>query len=103
MSKVVCEVSCWKFLLDNAPRSGRPVEVDNNQIETLTEKSQRYTTWEVADILKIPKSSVESHLHQPGYVNRFDVWVPHKLSEKTFMTVFPHVILYLNVTKTFSF
>ena len=21
-------------------------------------------------------------MHQPGYVNRFDVWVPHKLSEK---------------------
>ena len=70
------------FSLDNAPRLGRPVEVDRDQIETLIENNQRYTTWEIANILKISKSSVENHLHQLGYVIRFDVWVPHKLSEK---------------------
>ena len=68
--------------LDDAPRLGTPVEVDSNQIETLIENNQRYTTREIADILKISKSSVENHLHQVGYVNRFDVWVPYKLSEK---------------------
>ena len=47
------------FSLDDAPRSGRPVEVDSDQIETLTENNQRYTTQETADILKISKSSVE--------------------------------------------
>ena len=61
------------FSLDNAPRSGRPVEVDSDQIETLTENNQRYTTREIADILKISKSSVENHLHQLGYVNCLDV------------------------------
>ena len=70
------------FLLDDAPRSGRPVEVDSDLIETLTENSQCYSTWEIVDILKISKSSTENHLHQLGYVNRFDVWVPRKLSEK---------------------
>ena len=60
------------FLLDDAPRSGRPVEVDSDQMETLIENNQRYTR-EIADILKISKSSVENHLHQLGYVNRFDV------------------------------
>ena len=58
---------------------------------------------EIADIFKISKSSVESHLLQLDYINHFDVWVPHKLSEKTFLTVFPHVILHLNVKKTFHF
>ena len=72
------------FLLDEAPRSGRPVEVDSDQMETLTENNQRYTMRGIADILKISKSSVENHLHQLGYVNHFDVWVPHKLSEKHF-------------------
>ena len=38
--------------------------------------------WEIANILKISKSSIETHLHQLGYVHCFDVWVPHKLSEK---------------------
>ena len=66
------------FLLYDAPQSGRSVEVDSNQIETLTENNQHYTTWEIADILKISKSSAENHLHHLDYVNRFDVWVPHK-------------------------
>ena len=35
---------------------GRPVEVDSDQIETLTENSQHSTTQETADILKISKS-----------------------------------------------
>ena len=63
------------FSLDDAPQSGRPVEVDSNQIETLTENNQ----------LKLSKSSTENHLHQLGYVHCFDVWVPHKLSEKSLL------------------
>ena len=65
------------FSLDNAPQSGRPVEVDSYQIETLIE-NWLYTKQEIADILKVSKSSVENHLHQLGYVNCFDVWVPLK-------------------------
>ena len=73
------------FSLDDAPGSGRPVEVDSHQIETFIENNQRYTMWEIAHILKISKSSVENHLHQLGYVNCFDVWVPQKLSEKNLL------------------
>ena len=73
------------FSLDIAPRWGRPVEVDSNQTETLIENNQCYTMREIADILKISKSSVENHLHQLGYVNHFDVWVPHKLREKNLL------------------
>ena len=80
VSKVVCEVSCWRFLAGRSPRSGRPVEVDRDQIETLIENS--YTMREIADILKISKSSVENHLHQLGYMNHFDVCVPRKLRGK---------------------
>ena len=73
------------FKLGDAPRSVRPVEVDSDQIKTLIENNQCYTMQETADILKIPKLTVENHLHQLGYVNCFDVWVPHKLSEKNFL------------------
>ena len=31
------------FSLDDAPQSGRPIEVDSNQIETLIENNQHYT------------------------------------------------------------
>ena len=40
---------------------------------------------EIADILKIYKSGIENHLHQFGYVNHFNVWVPQKLCEKNFL------------------
>ena len=70
------------FSLDDAPQSGRSVDVDSNQIETLIENNHHYARREIANILKISKSSVENHLHQLGCVNHFDVWVPHKLSEK---------------------
>ena len=54
--KSVCEVPCRDFSLEDAPPSGRPVEVDNDQMETLIENNQCYTTWEVADTLKISRS-----------------------------------------------
>ena len=60
----VTEQTCQKWLarfragdfsLNDTPWLGRPVEVDSDQIETLIE-NQHYTTWEIADILKISKS-----------------------------------------------
>ena len=47
------EISRWTMI-----RLHRPVEFDNNQIETLNENNQRYTMWEIDNILKI-KSSTE--------------------------------------------
>ena len=44
-----------EFLLDDAPRSGRPVEVDSDQIKTLIEVNQHSMTWEIAGILKLSK------------------------------------------------
>ena len=72
-------------MLDDGPRSGRPGEVDSDQIKTLIENNQRYTMWEVAEILKISKSSTANHLHQLGYVNYFDVWILRKLSGKNLL------------------
>ena len=71
------------FTLDSTLWSGRVV--DGNPIKTLTENNQCYTTQEIANILKTSKSSIESHWHQPGYVNHFDVWVPHKLNEQNLL------------------
>ena len=44
------------FSPDDVPQSGRPVEVDSDQIKTLTENNQYYTMWEIEDILGISKS-----------------------------------------------
>ena len=39
--------------LDDAPWSGRPVEVDSDQIKTIIENSLRYTMQEMADTQNI--------------------------------------------------
>ena len=44
------------FSLDDAPQLGRQVDDNSDQIETLIENNQYYTTQEIADIPKIPKS-----------------------------------------------
>ena len=44
------------FSLEDAPWSGRSVEVDSNQIKTLLEINECYTTCEIANMLKISKS-----------------------------------------------
>ena len=75
MSRVVCELSCWKFLTGG---SDSPVEVGSDQNQTLIENSEHYAMQKIANILKISKSSVEYHLHQLGYIYSFDVCIPHK-------------------------
>ena len=81
------------FSLDNAPWSGRPAEVDSDQIEKLIENNQHYTPQEIADILKISKSASENHLHQFGYVNCFDVWVPRKQSRRGWEKPWPYFLM----------
>ena len=56
MSKVIVKFHGGHFLLDNAPWSGRSVEVDRDQTETLIENNQYYTMQDSDDILKISKS-----------------------------------------------
>ncbi|XP_026824119.1 histone-lysine N-methyltransferase SETMAR-like [Ooceraea biroi] len=63
----------------NAPRSGRPSEVDNDKIKALVEANRHSTIRELAEALKISIGSVHLHLKQLGYVSKLDVWVPHEL------------------------
>ena len=55
VSKVVCEVLCWRLLAGGCSLVGRPVEVDSDQTETFIENNQCYTTQQVANIFKISK------------------------------------------------
>ena len=46
----------WSFMLEMSCWTMLHVEVDSDQIKTLSEDNQRYTTWKVADMLRISKS-----------------------------------------------
>ena len=45
------------FSLEDALQSGRPAEEDSDQMQTLIENNQFYTTQETANILRISKST----------------------------------------------
>ena len=79
--KLLLKFHAGDFLLNYAPWLGITVEVDSDQIKTLIE-NKCYTTWKIADILQISKSSTENHLHKLSYVHCFDVWIPHKFRKK---------------------
>ena len=68
----VLEISHWTMLHGQ----GRSVEANSNQIKTLIENNQCYTMRDSRHTRNI-QISVENQLHQLGYVDHFDVWVPH--------------------------
>lgn len=76
-----CKFRSENFHLKDAPRSGRPVEVDGDKITALIESNPRMTTREVSETLQISKSSVGSHLKKLGFVSKLDMWLPHELKE----------------------
>ena len=47
----------------------------------MIEKNRRSTTREIAEKLNISHTCVGRHLKQVGYVNKLDIWVPHRLNE----------------------
>ena len=54
-------------MLDDAPQVGIPV--DSDQIMLLIQNNESYTMWEMANALKISKSSPKNQMCQLGYVN----------------------------------
>ena len=69
------------FDLKDAPRSARLTEVDDDKIKAMIENNRRGTAREIAEKLNISNTCVERHLKQLGYVNKLDIWVPHKFHE----------------------
>ena len=69
-------------------RPGRPSTTDEDQIKILIENNSRYTTRKLAEMLNMSKSTIHEHFVKFGYINRFDVWVPHDLTEKNLMDPF---------------
>lgn len=76
------------FDLEDADRPGRPSAVDDDQIKVQIETNPRLTTREIAEAVGVPKSTVHDHLVKLGYISRYDIWVPHNLSEKNCMDRF---------------
>nr|XP_003708364.1 PREDICTED: histone-lysine N-methyltransferase SETMAR-like [Megachile rotundata] len=72
------------FELEDQKRSGRPSTTDKNVIKSIIEDNPRFTLRQLADMMNKSKSSIHEHVTKLGYINRYDVWVPHELTEKNF-------------------
>lgn len=70
------------FSVENKPKSGRPVKIDDNKLQQLIEKNPDSSTRELGDLLGVSKTTIDNHLHQLGFSKHLDLWVPHQLSEK---------------------
>ena len=57
------------FNLEDQERPGRRSTTDEDQIKTLIENNPRYTTRQLAEMLKISKSTIHEHLVKVGYIN----------------------------------
>ncbi|XP_011630944.1 histone-lysine N-methyltransferase SETMAR-like [Pogonomyrmex barbatus] len=75
MEKMPCESVCRKwfakfrcgdFDLQDAPRSGRPVTTDVDQIKALIDSNRHLTTTEIGHNLNIDQSTVSRHLRKLG-------------------------------------
>ncbi|GFX01726.1 histone-lysine N-methyltransferase SETMAR [Trichonephila clavipes] len=70
------------FDVEDAPRSGRPVEADKDVIKALVDANRRITTREIGLRLNLSNSTVYDHLKGLGLSSKLDVWVPHVLTER---------------------
>lgn len=66
--------------LQDAPRSGRPVEFDEEHLEAILEENSRQTTRELAEEMECDHSTVVRHLQKMGKVQKLGAWVPHHLN-----------------------
>ena len=90
--------------LEDEERSGRPSEVDNDQLRAIIEADPLTTTGEVAEELSVNHSTVVWHLKQIGKVKKLDKWVPHEQIENENIVVLKYCLLlfYATTTKHFS-
>lgn len=63
------------------PRSGRPVNFDNDVLKNLVESEPQLTVDEIAERMDSSHGTVFRHLKEIGKVSKLGKWVPHELSE----------------------
>ena len=64
--------------LENAPRSGRPIEVADDKIKAHVDADHHITTREIAEKLRLSNSTVHDHFKRLGTVSKLDMWIPYR-------------------------
>lgn len=66
--------------LADAPRSGRPSNFDDDELDRMVQADPRISTRALAEQFQCSHSTIETHLHQLGKILKMGVWVPHELT-----------------------
>ena len=69
------------FSLKDNQRSGRPIDVDDDQIKAIIESDRHISVREIAERLNVSHTTIENHLKCFGVIKKHDIWVPHELKE----------------------
>ena len=69
------------FDIDNAPRSGRSSEFDEDHLKALLKEESRQTSRELTEKINCDQKTILNHLHSMGFAEKLGVWVPHELSK----------------------
>jgi len=69
------------FIVEDLPKSGQPVKVDNDVLRALVESDPEQTIEDLANSMNVSSNAIHVHLHQIGKKCRAGVWVPHELSD----------------------
>ena len=67
--------------LEDDERSGRPSDVDNNQLRALVKANPCTTVQELASELDVMYTMISNHLREFGKTKKLDKWVPHELND----------------------
>ena len=67
--------------LKDVQRSGRPNEVDDEQIKAISESDRHLTVRKIKEMLKIPISTIGLYIQHLGIVKKLDIWILHELKE----------------------
>ena len=69
-------------LIEDAPRSGRPVVENCDKIAELIERARHSSSRSIGQELGMSHRTVINHLKKIGFKMKLDVWVPHALTQK---------------------
>ena len=61
------------FSLKDEQCSGRPNEVDGDQIKAIMESDRHVTVREIEEMLKIPKSTIDRNIQRLGLITKLDI------------------------------
>lgn len=70
------------FSLEDAPRSGRPTVIQDDNLKAMVEADPSQTVRGIAEELGVSHHAVEDGLKRIGKVKKLEKWVPHDLNDR---------------------